>query len=110
MLGLSFALLYRHVIVKLVHDWANDGNYSHGFLMVPLALYVVWERRAVLSRTRVRPSGWGLFWLVVSMGLLLGGVLGAELFLTRISLVLAVASLVLFLFGRSYLRVLGFPM
>jgi hypothetical protein len=34
----SFAILYRHVIAKLVHDWATADNYSHGFLIVPLAL------------------------------------------------------------------------
>ena len=47
-LAASFALLYRQVIVKLVSDWANDDNYSHGFLIVPVALYFAWERRARL--------------------------------------------------------------
>ena len=36
----SFALLYVHVVVKLVHDWATDDNASHGFLIVPLAAYL----------------------------------------------------------------------
>jgi hypothetical protein len=35
----SFAVLYHHVIVKLVHDWYTDENYSHGFLIVPIALF-----------------------------------------------------------------------
>src|SRR5690349_19659211 len=33
----SFAFLFRHVAVELVHDWATDGNFSHGFLIVPVA-------------------------------------------------------------------------
>ena len=41
----SAAFLYRRVVVKLVHDWATDGNYSHGFLIVPISLYLAWERR-----------------------------------------------------------------
>ena len=50
----TFVLSYWHVILKLVHDWANDDNYSHGFLIVPLALYLVWERRDRLDRKSTR--------------------------------------------------------
>ena len=51
-----FALLYRDVIAKLVHDWYVDDNYSHGFLIVPIALYFVWERRGKLREAVARPS------------------------------------------------------
>ena len=37
----GLGLVYWPVITKLVSDWANDDNYSHGFLIVPLALYFV---------------------------------------------------------------------
>ena len=55
-----FALLYRDVIAKLVHDWYVDDNYSHGFLIVPIALYFAWERRGKLREAVARPSPWGL--------------------------------------------------
>jgi len=106
----SFALLYRHVIVKLVHDWATDDNYSHGFLIVPIALYLVWERRRRLSATALRPSSFGLLAVVLSILVLAAGVLGAELFLTRVSMLGVVAGSVLFLCGWQYLAVLAFPL
>ena len=54
-----FALLYRGVIVKLVSDWATDDNYSHGFLIVPIALYLAWERRDKLRCAAARsPADW----------------------------------------------------
>ncbi len=37
----GFVFLDRDVVIKLVHDWATDDNYSHGFLIVPIALYLV---------------------------------------------------------------------
>ena len=46
----SLVVLYFDVLVKLVDAWTNDGNYSHGFLIVPLAGYFAWERRDRLSR------------------------------------------------------------
>ena len=48
------AWLYSGVLAGLVADWANDDNYSHGFLIVPLALYFAWERRRRLRLAAVR--------------------------------------------------------
>src|SRR4051812_34108862 len=105
----AFALLYRHVVIKLVSDWATDDNYSHGFLIVPIALYFAWERRAQLQAATSRPSVLGLVLVLGSVVTLIAGVLGAELFLTRISIVGVVAGTTLFLFGWHHFRVLAFP-
>jgi exosortase len=106
----GFAVLYRHVVVKLVYDWATDRNYSHGFLIVPLALYLVWERRRQLASTPARGSALGLVVVLGSVAVLGAGVLGAELFLTRISMLGVVAGTVLFLAGWRHLRILAFPL
>jgi exosortase len=105
----SFGVLYSHVITKLVHDWATDDNYSHGFLIVPVSLYFAWERRARLAALPRRPSIFG--WLVVagSLVVLATGLLGAELFLTRISIVGVVIGAVLFVGGWAHLRALALP-
>ena len=47
--GTTFALLFGRVLVRLAEDWKNDDNYSHGFLIIPLAAYFVWERRATAA-------------------------------------------------------------
>lgn len=107
---LAFCVLYAHVITKLVHDWATDDNYSHGFLIVPLALYLAWERRAQLAAAAPRPSALGLITILLSVGVLAIGVLGAELFLTRISLLGVVGGTILFVFGWNHLKVLAFPL
>jgi exosortase len=106
----GFVALYWNVLVKLVHDWANDGNYSHGFLIVPIAAYFVWERRNRLAALTPRPSFWGLALVLASVGVLIIGLLGAELFLTRISIVGILAGGVIFVLGFGALRVLLFPM
>ena len=48
--------------------------------------------------------------VVGSIAVLLAGILGSELFLTRISILGTVAGSVLFLFGWQRLRVLAFPL
>lgn len=106
---LAFLLLYRNVLTKLVSDWANDDNYSHGFLIVPIAVYLAWERRDIFLKAENRPSLLGLVVLAGSLLVLFAGILGAELFLTRISIVGTVVGTLLFLFGWQRLRVWSFP-
>ena len=105
----SFLLLYWPVVVKLVHDWAVDDNYSHGFFIVPLAAFFVWERRRALMELPRHPSVLGAGIIVASLAILLAGLLGAELFLTRISIIGVLAGSIVFLLGWRALKVLAFP-
>ena len=102
--------LYAGVLSSLVRQWAGDDNYSHGFLIVPIALYCAWERRDVLRRTERRPHAAGLVIVLISLIVFAMGVLAAELFLTRISLVGVIAGALLFVWGSGHLRVLAFPL
>jgi exosortase len=107
----SFVFLFWNVFQDLIRDWTNDGNYSHGFLIVPLAAYFVWERRHKLSRIPAKPAtAWGLAALIGSVSMLLVGLLGAELFVTRVALIGALGGAVLFLWGWAHLRALIFPL
>jgi exosortase len=106
----ALLVVYWPVITGLVRDWSTDDNYSHGFFIVPLALYFAWERRAVLAAAPVRPSVLGLVVVAASLLLLVAGLLGAELFLSRVSIVGVITGAVLFLFGWPMLRVSAFPL
>jgi len=108
--ALGLLVVYQPMLRKLVNDWANDGNYSHGFLILPIAVYLVWERRADLTSARLSPSWLGLAVAIGSLMVLIAGQLGAELFLTRISLIGVLAGSVLFLYGWAYLKILWFPL
>jgi exosortase len=101
--------MYGGIVSSLARQWASDDNYSHGFFVVPLALYFAWERRADLKSAPIHPSSLGVLLIAGSLGVLLGGLLGAELFLTRISLVGVIAGIVLYVWGREHLRLLAFP-
>lgn len=105
----GFAALYWKVLVELVGAWENDGNYSHGFLIAPIAIYLAWERKAELVALRRSPGNGGLLLVLAGIALLTAGTLGAELFLTRVSIIPVVAGAIVFLFGWSHLRLLSFP-
>lgn len=106
----GLAVVYRDVVPELVKAWSTDDNYSHGFLIPPIAAYLAWERRQRFMAAPVHPSPVGLVVILGSLLVLATGVLGVELFLTRISLIGALAGVVLFLSGWARLWVMVFPL
>jgi exosortase len=106
----ALGLTYWQVAVRLVQAWVEDGNYSHGFLIVPLAVYFAWERRERLKAAPIRGSWLGLAIIAASLLVLIAGLLGAELFLTRVSLVGTASGIVVYLFGWQHARILVFPL
>ena len=107
----ALVLAYWTVLAGLVGAWSTDDNYSHGFFIVPLAAYFAWERRARVRRgaaATVAGSDWSSSPAACACSS--AGLLGAELFLSRVSLIGALAGAILFLFGWQRLRVLLFPL
>src|SRR5829696_2384122 len=105
----AIGFVYWRVLSSLVQQWASDDNYSHGFFVLPLALYFAWERRRALEAAVPRPAVRGAAVIALSLGVWLAGTFGAELFLTRVSLIGVIAGTIWFLWGWQHLRVLAFP-
>jgi exosortase len=105
----TFGLLFWPAIVDLVDDWSNDDNYSHGFFIVPLALYFAWERRDRFAALSGAPSSVGLVLVGIGLVVLLAGLLGADRFLPRVAMIIVLVGAILFIRGWSTLRVAAFP-
>lgn len=114
LLGSALVLLYWPILVKLVADWWDDPNYSHGFLVPLFSGYLIWERREALAPAPAlaapRGSRLGLVALLAGLGALVLGDVGAERFLAASSLVPVLAGLVLFHLGTAAFRPLAFPL
>jgi exosortase len=102
--------VYFPVLSSLVRQWASDENYSHGFIIIPFAVYFAWQKRQALEALPAQPSNAGLLIVAGSLATFLAGLLGAELFLTRISLIGLLGGSIWFLFGWRHLRLLAFPL
>jgi exosortase len=107
LVGALLVVLYDHIAVKLVQDWALP-DLSYGYLIPFFAAFLLWDKRKELLNTPVTPS-WNGLWLVV-LGLceLMLGIFGADLFIQRTSFVLLVAGLVWTLLGKTMLGKLKF--
>jgi exosortase len=103
------SLLYWRVLPDMVVDWwTNEGN-SHGLLIVPLVLYIVWRQWESILAVPAAVDLRGLWLTLAACCVYVVGRMAAEFFLTRISFVLLLAGLAWTFLGYGRLRKLAFP-
>jgi exosortase A len=82
----GFALLFRPEVAAAVRVWSDSTAYGHCFLVLPVALWLAWERRDAARGLRPRPTAWpalaavpfGLAWFAADrLGLMEGRQLAA---------------------------------
>ena len=106
----AFAFLYATVLAKLGRDWWSDENYSHGLLVPFVIAMIIWREWDGLRKNVMGPSTWlGSGVVTLAILLLFAGTLGAELFTQRMSMVLMLAGVIVYLFGTRVLQLLAVP-
>jgi len=108
LIAVLLTAVYYQVIWKLVMDWWQVSDVSHGFLVPPFAAYLLWAKRNTLRGVEIDPSWSGIPVVAAGLAVLLLGVYGAELFLSRISLLIVLAGLTLTFAGREMLAKVQF--
>ncbi len=110
LIAAAIAFLYANVLAKLGFDWWTDENYSHG-LLVPFVIgFIIWSEFDSIKKAIEKPRVlFGFAVILFALVMLLGGVLGAELFVQRISLVLILIGIVIYFFGAKISQLLVVP-
>ena len=111
-LVLGFAWLYAETASGVFAEWISSPDASYGLVLAVVAVAVMWRRRHEFVRAvdgTASPWSGGC---VLLGGLILFGIgqLGADIFLTRISLVAVLAGAVWFLAGWRAVRVITAPL
>jgi exosortase len=105
-----FGCIFSPVWGSLIAAWVESEDYSHGFLIVPLALYILWQNKATYRRVQCRPC-WGAFPIVVIALLLYLLASYAEIkTLASLSMILFIGTSVLYLAGMKVFRLSLFPL
>jgi exosortase len=112
LLALSIGWLYAGVVSGLVAEWASSPDASYGIVLASVAVLVAWRRRDALGRA-IDPAGagWpGAAVMLLGLVMYLAGDLGADLFLTRLSLLVVLTGGIWFLAGGRALRTVAAPL
>jgi exosortase A len=95
---------------SMIGIWLSSETFSHAFLVAPISLWLVWQRRAELASTPIRPYWPGLLFVAAAGFLWLFGSLADANVVKHFALVLIIQSAVLAVFGLAVARTLAFPL
>jgi exosortase len=95
---------YGPTLAGLARCWADNPQYSHGFLVPVFAAVVLWVRRPQHPAVRFEPSWWGLVWLALASAMRLVAAAFYHEWLDALSLLPALAGVCVLLGGRPALR------
>lgn len=102
-------LLFRSTTWSMVSTWSS-ASYSHGYLVLPISLWLIYASRSRLAALEVKPNPLGLVLLVVlGFGWLLGDVAGVEA-IKQGAVVGMVPAVVWLVLGTALARAMLFPL
>lgn len=111
-LGILFALfvgIYWETFAFMVDRWINDESAQHGWLIMPIAGYIVWSKRDKLRALPMRSDPRGLYVVVLALFLHLVEKAFDVNGPSPISIPIFVAGAVWYFAGSAWLRELCFP-
>jgi exosortase len=103
------SVLYFRVLGGLVDEWIRNPDYSHGLFVPLFAGWVLWQKRRTLELIPRKPALSGLLVVLAALGMLVLGILGAEVYISRTSLLFLFAGLVIYFAGWRTFRAVIFP-
>lgn len=103
-------IAYIPTFIWMVGRWTvKDTYYSHGFLVPLISLFLIWNKRARLSRLKVNPAKIGWAFLIPGVLIHIISSLWQVYFSSGFALILIIPGLVLLFLGKEYLKQLAFP-
>lgn len=109
-LFILFLLAYWGPLKSLVSEWSASDDYSYGFLIPVITLYLIWDRKRELASTPVSINWTGSLFFILFLAIGLYGILGSSPSAVRPSIPFILISVTLFCFGWQYLKKLFFPL
>ncbi|MUI13281.1 exosortase A [Massilia dura] len=103
-------LAYFDTAASIVSIWDRSETFAHGFVIVPITLWLVWRRRAELALLPVRPCWPALAALLLCGAAWMLAMLGDVLVVRQYAFAVMIPLTVLAVFGTAIARALIFPL
>jgi len=97
-------------VITMVSLWQAVTTYNHCFLVLPIALFLIWQKRRHLAHLTPSQDLFGLIPLAVLALLWLIGRAGQIQLFEHVALVGMIISLALALLGREIAKTIAFPL
>jgi exosortase A len=102
--------IHHETAASIVTIWIRSETYTHGFLVVPICLWLVWRERAVIAATPIAPWWPGLAFVAAAGALWLLASSADALGLQQFALAFMLQAAVITVVGLRMTRELAFPL
>ena len=109
LISLIVIAIYFLAIIKMVTQCWDDPNYSHVFFIPVVSGYLVWQKKESLKNLLRKQSNLGILIIILGAITYILGTAAAEFFTTRLSFVICILGIVLFYYGKEFIKELWFP-
>jgi exosortase D (VPLPA-CTERM-specific) len=101
-LALAIAIItYWAGLAEAVTRWGNQEEYSHGFLIPLVTLFILWEKRHLINATKGPPMWSGVLVSVIAVIIFIVGEISALYLLIQYSFVMMLLGLSMIYVGRA---------
>lgn len=104
------AIAYHGALARMAQSWERSDSYSHGWLIVPICLYLVWRRREALRAASLAPNAFYLLGVAAAVLLWLAGALANALVVQQLAIVGMIAAAIAAVCGTASTRIIAFPL
>jgi exosortase A len=102
--------IYWSTVESIVSIWSRSETFAHGFLIVPIVLVLIWQRRRLLAALTPSPDWLGLVLLACAGAIWLVAYAGEVLVVKQLALVVTIWATVIAILGREVARAIMFPL
>lgn len=102
--------LFWDTFSGMVSIWARSETFTHGFLVPPIVIWLIWRKRKLIFSRVPKPSYFSLVAIfLVSIGWLLGDLVSVN-FVTQLAATAIIVLLVFAVFGWAVTSIIIFPL
>ena len=106
----AIVALYWSTAQSIVAIWYRSETFAHGFIVVPIVLYLIWTRRRSIAAEMPKPDWLGVVCMAVAGVAWLVAAAGKVQVVQQYALVAMIISAVIALVGRKAAWAMAFPL
>ncbi len=100
----SFLWAFWPACMDLLDTWGNNEDYSHGFFVIPVVIYLIWSQKPQIDLKKQATNWLGFTVVLAGLILYLTGMLAQVRTFAYFSVVFTLWGSISFLFGYSFFK------
>jgi exosortase len=103
-------ILFFQTVQSMVSIWMTNETFTHGFLILPISIWLLWQNKFEISRQSPTPEPKVLLLIASILVIwLISNIVSVQL-IQQLSVVALIPAIVWLLYGRNVLLTILFPM